>query len=65
MTEWLNAFMAGLTLAILSVVSWLAMYNWRDNRWLASLFFILAVAFMLAAVPTFFGVRLALSWVNG
>lgn len=54
MDQWLVAAALFLALAFLAAVSSIAMYNYRDNRWLAPLFFNLSVAFALISVPVFF-----------
>lgn len=54
MTSWLTASIFFVVFAFLAVMFSIALHNWRNNRWLASLFFYLSVACALMSFPVFF-----------
>jgi cytochrome bd-type quinol oxidase subunit 1 len=54
MNSWIVAALVTAGILIVGAVAALALYNWRDNRWIASGAFLVTAACLIAAAPAFF-----------
>lgn len=54
--SWLHALFAFIALVTGGALASLTLYLYRDNRWIASTAFVIAVACWVCAVPTFFAI---------
>lgn len=54
--SWLHALFTFIALVTGSALAFLAMFLYRDNRWIASVGFVIGVACMASAVPVFFAI---------
>lgn len=52
--SWAYATVIAALLLVLAAVSFIAGYNWRDNRWIAPLAFFAGWALVLTAFASFF-----------
>lgn len=58
MTSWIHAVFTFFALGSAAAVSVVFLGIYRENRYVAPVFFVLSVAFALLAIPAFFGVGL-------
>ena len=62
MNSWITATLVTAGILLLGTLSALALYNWRDNRWIASAAFVVTVACVAVASPVFFTIGAIGGW---